>query len=70
MLFVVLVALDAETASAVAGFAAIHTKIANIILPRASGDVRACHEITKLLLPNSYDPTGVLLKPSLGNNPD
>jgi hypothetical protein len=61
VLFVVLVALDAHCASAVAGFAAIHSKAAGVVFFRAGGDVLTGHEITKA--PSFlYGPAGVLLK--------
>ena len=44
VLGVVLVALDAETASAVAGFAAVESKAAGVVFAGAGGDVRAGHE--------------------------
>ena len=44
MLFVVLVFGDARPASAVAGFTAIHAKVAGVVFFRAGGDVRAGHE--------------------------
>ena len=44
VLGVVLVALDAEFASAVAWFAAIHAKVAGVVFFRASGYVLAGHE--------------------------
>ena len=44
MLRVVLVFGDAHPASAVARFAAIHSKAAGVIFFRAGGDVRAGHE--------------------------
>ena len=44
VLGVVLVALYAEFASAVAWFAAIHSKAAGVVFLRAGGDVRAGHE--------------------------
>ena len=46
VLGVVLVALDAEPASAVAGFAAIHSKAAGVVFFCADSDVRAGHETT------------------------
>ena len=48
VLGVVLASLDAELASAVAGFAAIHSKAAGVVFLRAGGDVRAGHETVKL----------------------
>ena len=44
VLGVVLSALDANLASPVAGFAAIHAESANIVFFSASSDVRADHE--------------------------
>ena len=44
VLRVVLVALNAELASAVAWFAAIHAKAAGVEFRCAGGDVRAGHE--------------------------
>ena len=49
MLRVVLVALDAELASAVAWLAAIHAKAAGVVFLRAAGDVRAGHETVHVL---------------------
>jgi hypothetical protein len=42
--FVVLALFDANLASAVAGFAAIHAKVAGVVFFRAGSDVRAGHE--------------------------
>jgi hypothetical protein len=44
VLGVVLASLDAELASAVAGFAAIHFKAASVVFFFAGGDVLADHE--------------------------
>ena len=44
VLGVVLAALDAELASPVAGFAAIHSKAAGVVFFRAGSDVWASHE--------------------------
>jgi hypothetical protein len=41
---IVLIALDAELASAVAGFAAIHSKAAGVVFFCAGCDVRAGHD--------------------------
>jgi hypothetical protein len=47
VLGVVLIALDAELASAVAWLAAIHAKAAGVVFFRAGSDVRAGHETNK-----------------------
>jgi hypothetical protein len=54
--WVILASLDAEFASAVAGFAAIHAKGANVKFFEAGGDVLAVHETVN---PPAYEPTGV-----------
>ena len=56
VLGVVLVALDAELASAAAWPAAIHSKAAGVEFLCAGGDVLAGHETLK---PPAYEPTGV-----------
>ena len=62
VLRVVLVALDAELASAVAWFAAIHAKAAGVVFFCAGCDVLAGHETEPKIAPppSSYSPTGEL----------
>ena len=52
VLGVVLIALNAELASAVAGFAAIHSKSAGVVFFRAGGNVPADHETVKSCVPS------------------